>query len=87
MIKVVKSVLGAGAILAAMTTHAAAETCILFLCLGGDGKSGGDTGGGGGGGSAPSAPEIDASQGLTAIAVLAVAVLLMRERFLRQRAI
>jgi hypothetical protein len=86
LIKVVKSVLGAGAILAAMTTHAAAETCILFLCLGGDGKSGGGTGGGGGGG-APSAPEIDASQGLTAIAVLAVAVLLMRERFLRQRAI
>jgi hypothetical protein len=82
--KVIKSVLGAGAMLAAMTTHAAAETCILFLCLGGDGKSGS---GGGGGGGAPSAPEIDASQGLTAIAVLAVAVLLMRERFLRQRAI
>jgi hypothetical protein len=84
--KVIKSVLGAGAILASMTTHAAAETCILFLCLGGGGSGGGGSGGGGGGG-APSAPEIDASQGLTAIAVLAVAVLLMRERFLRQRTI
>ena len=70
--------------LAAMTTHAAAETCLLFICLPG-GDKGGSGGGGGGGGGAPSAPEIDASQGLTAIAVLAVAVLLMRERFLRQR--
>ncbi len=87
MKKVIKSVLGAGAILATMTTHAAAETCILFLCLGGGGGGSGGGGSGGGGGGAPSAPEIDASQGLTAIAVLAVAVLLMRERFLRQRTI
>ena len=85
MKKVIKSVLGAGAMLAAMTTHAAAETCLLFICLPGGGGKGSPAPGGGGGG-APSAPEIDASQGLTAIAVLVVAVLLMRERFLRQRA-
>ena len=85
MKKVIKSVLGAGAMLAAMTTHAAAETCLLFICLPGGGGKGSPAPGGGGGG-APSAPEIDASQGLTAIAVLVVVVLLMRERFLRQRA-
>lgn len=81
MNKLVKSVLGAGAVLAATTTHAAAQTCILFICL-----PGGDGGGGGGGGTPPpSTPEIDASQGLTALAIVAVAVLLLRERFLRQR--
>ncbi len=72
----VKSVLGAGAVLAATTTQAAAQTCILFICLGD---------GGGGGSTPPSTPEIDASQGLTALAIVAVAVLLLRERFLRQR--
>jgi hypothetical protein len=75
--RVVKSILGAGAILAATTANASAQTCWWIFCWGG---------GGGGGGTTPSAPEIDATQGLAALAILACAVLFLRERFLRERA-
>ncbi len=68
---------GAVAALAAMTTTASAEICLLVICLGG---GGGDSGGG-----VPAAPEIDVAQGFAALAVLAVAVLLLRERFLRAK--
>lgn len=60
--------------------HAAAQICILGICLGG-----GDGGGGGGGGGVPEAPEINVAQGFAALAILACAALLLRERFLRQR--
>lgn len=42
-------------------------------------------GGGGGGGGVPEAPEINVAQGFAALAILACAALLLRERFLRQR--
>ncbi|HRP11809.1 MAG TPA: hypothetical protein PLK37_12305 [Terricaulis sp.] len=74
---IVKSVAGALAATLAMTTHAAAQVCILGICLGG--------GGGGGGGGVPEAPEINVAQGFAALAILACAMLLLRERFLRQR--
>lgn len=70
--------LGVGAT-ALMTTRAAAEVCLLFVCVGGGG-------GGGSGGDAPAAPEISMTHGLAALAVLACVALLLRERFLRQRA-
>lgn len=77
---IVKSVAGAFAATMAMTTHAAAQVCILGICLGGDGG-----GGGGGGGGVPEAPEINVAQGFAALAILACAALMLRERFLRQR--
>ncbi len=73
---IVKSVAGAFAATMAMTTHAAAQVCILGICLGG---------GGGGGGGVPEAPEINVAQGFAALAILACAALMLRERFLRQR--
>lgn len=75
---IVKSVAAMVAATMAMTTHAAAQICILGICLGG-----GD--GGGGGGGVPEAPEINVAQGFAALAILACAALLLRERFLRQR--
>ncbi|HRK65018.1 MAG TPA: hypothetical protein PLN53_11540 [Terricaulis sp.] len=77
---IVKSVAAMVAATMAMTTHAAAQICILGICLGG-----GDGGGGGGGGGVPEAPEINVAQGFAALAILACAALLLRERFLRQR--
>jgi hypothetical protein len=61
----------------ALTTQAAAQICLLGICLGG--------GGGGGGTPVPEAPEINVAQGLAAVAILACAALFLRERFLRQR--
>ena len=75
---IVKSVAAMVTATMAMTTHAAAQICILGICLGG-----GD--GGGGGGGVPEAPEINVAQGFAALAILACAALLLRERFLRQR--
>jgi len=75
---IVKSLAGALAATMAMTTHAAAQVCILGICLGGGG-------GGGGGGGTPEAPEINVAQGFAALAILACAALFLRERFLRQR--
>lgn len=80
---IVKSLAGAFAATMAMTTHAAAQVCILGICLGGDGGGGG--GGGGGGVGVPEAPEINVAQGFAALAILACAALMLRERFLRQR--
>jgi hypothetical protein len=79
--KFIKMAAATAAMIAATTTHAAAEICIpiLNICFGGPG-------GGGGGGGVPSAPEIDVTQGAAAVAILLVATLLLRERFLRQRA-
>jgi hypothetical protein len=75
----IKTLVGAAAAIAAMTTKASAEICLLFVCVGGD------DGGGGGGGGQFEAPEIDVSQGFAAVAILACVLLLFRERFLRQR--
>jgi hypothetical protein len=75
MHQVVKSILGAGAMLAITAKQASAEVCLLFICVGG----------GTGGGGTPEAPEIDVAQGFAALAILACAALLLRERFLRQR--
>jgi hypothetical protein len=78
--KLVKGAIGALALLAAMTTKASAEICLLIVCLGGGGSpSGGD------GGGQTAAPEIDVTQGFAAVAILVVALLLLRERFMRQR--
>jgi hypothetical protein len=79
---IVKSLAGAAAATLAFTTHAAAQVCILGICLGG-GDGGG--GGGGGGGGVPEAPEINVAQGLAAVAILVCAAMFLRERFLRQR--
>ncbi len=76
--KLVKAAVGSMALLAAMTTKASAEVCLLFVCLGGGGQTGGD-------GGQTAAPEIDVTQGFAAVAIVAVALLLLRERFLRQR--
>lgn len=77
----IKSALGAFGALAAMTTQASAEVCLLFICLGGGGGGGGGYDDGG----APAAPEIDVTQGFAALAVLICAALILRERFMRQR--
>lgn len=74
---ILKAVGGAMVATMALTTHAAAQVCILGICLGG-----GD--GGGGGGTVPEAPEINVAQGLAAVAILVCAGLFLRERFLRQ---
>lgn len=84
MNKLVKFAVATGAMLAATTTQAAAGFCILWICFGKPSKPPG--GGGGGGGGVPSAPEIDVTQGVAAVAILLVAMFLLRERFLRQRA-
>jgi hypothetical protein len=78
---IVKSFAGAAAATLAFTTHAAAQVCILGICLGG----GDGGGGGGGGGGVPEAPEINVAQGLAAVAILVCAAMFLRERFLRQR--
>lgn len=80
MNSIMKSLAGAIAVTLAMTTQAAAQVCILGICLGGGGG-----GGGGGNGGIPEAPEINVAQGLAAVAILVCAALLLRERFLRQR--
>ena len=77
--KLVKGAIGALALFAAMTTKASAEICLLFVCLGG---GGGQTGGDGG---QTAAPEIELTQGFAAVAIVAVVLLLLRERFMRQR--
>jgi len=77
---ILKAVGGALVATMALTTHAAAQICILGICLGGDGG-----GGGGGGGGVPEAPEINVAQGLAAVAILVCAGMFLRERFLRQR--
>ncbi len=77
MKRVFTTAFGAVAALAAMTTTASAEICLLVIGLGG---GSGDSGGG-----VPAAPEIDVAQGFAALAVLAVAMLLLRERFLRAK--
>jgi hypothetical protein len=77
---IAKSLAGAGIATMAMTTHAAAEVCLLFICIGGGGGGGGD-----GGAPTPEAPEINVAQGFAALAILVCAALFLRERFLRQR--
>lgn len=74
---ILKALGGAIAATMALTTQAAAQVCILGICLGG--------GGGGGGGTVPEAPEINVAQGLAAVAILVCAGMFLRERFLRQR--
>jgi hypothetical protein len=82
---IVKSLAGAAAATLAFTTHAAAQVCILGICLGGGDGGAGGGGGGGGGGGVPEAPEINVAQGLAAVAILVCAAMFLRERFLRQR--
>jgi hypothetical protein len=82
MKQIVKTAFGAVAALAVTAAQAsAAQICIpiINLCLGepNPGTPGGNT--------PPAAPEIDVTQGFAALAILIVAALLLRERFLRQR--
>ncbi len=81
MTTILKALAGAGVATMALTTQAAAQICLLGICIGGGG------GGGGGGGSTPvpEAPEINVAQGMAAVAILVCAALFLRERFLRQR--
>jgi hypothetical protein len=62
---------------------AAAQTCLPWplnsICVGQEDPAPG------GGGSILGAPEIDVTQGFAAVAILVVAALILRERFLRQR--
>lgn len=85
--KLVKTIVGAAAVLALTATSASARTCILFFCWGPPGGGGGSGGGGGGGGGTrpPSTPEIDVTQGIAAVAILACVILILREAYLRQR--
>jgi hypothetical protein len=98
MNKLAKTFAAAGAFVAATVTQASAST--MFALMGsaskngrhghghGHGQSGGSAGGasgGAGGGGAPSAPEIDVSQGAAALVIAAIAFLLIRELYLRQR--
>jgi hypothetical protein len=90
--KLIKTITGAAAVLALTATSASARTCILWFCWGppsgGGGNGGGGNGGGGGGGGnggPPSTPEIDVTQGIAAVAILACVILILREAYLRQR--
>ena len=91
MRKIVQSLAVAGAALAATTMEASARTCIWIFCwgpkTGGGGGGGGSSSGGGGGAPAPGAPEIDVSQGFAALAIMLCAFLLLREYYLRERAV
>jgi hypothetical protein len=76
--------LAAAAALTAGTVIQASAACLITwpvnaLC------DNSDTGSSGGGGTTVAAPEIDVTQGFAAIAILIVAALILRERFLRQR--
>ncbi len=99
MTNIVKTLALAGATFAAMTTHAAANVLIWTASAGsnhhgrprshGGGHHGGGHHGGGhhSGGGAPSAPEIDISQGAAALVIVLIAFLLIREAYLRQRVV
>ncbi len=78
MKKLIKTLVGAAAVLAMTATSASAQICILFICFGGGGGGGGST-------QPPSTPEIDVSQGIAAVAILACVILVLREAYLRQR--
>lgn len=67
-----------GAVVYAGAVNASAGCLLGLICLGG-GDGGGDPPPG------ASVPEIDATQGLAAVAVLLCVALLLRERFLRAR--
>ncbi len=81
MNKIVKALIGAAAVTAATVSHASAQICILFICLGKPSTPTAPTTPS----SPPAAPEIDVTQGVAALAILICVALFLRERFLRQR--
>ncbi|MEZ5959946.1 MAG: hypothetical protein R3C30_05895 [Hyphomonadaceae bacterium] len=90
MNKLIKSLAAGATALAATTTHASADVALWIMNDARHGRARPSHGRGHGNGHGhgdglPSAPEIDLSQAASAIVIVLIAFLLIREVYLRQR--